>query len=139
MLHTCFPHLVPQEEKVWLLYGMWGGIVRYVLAKLGASSQELLKAALTNINLDELISHLGALEIESDDKASHRLLHLKPAGEGATEFSRPRDVASYMLERTELASPHVVELVHRALQRRHLRDGALHWRGGPVFRRLLLP
>ena len=119
MLHTCFPHLVPHEERVWLLYDMWGGIVRYVLAKQGASSQRLLKAALININLNELISHLGAEEIE-DGKASHCLLHLKPVGQGATEFSRPYDTASYMLERVELASPRVTELVHCALQRRHL-------------------
>jgi hypothetical protein len=50
--------------------------VRYVLAKQGASSQLLLNAALSSINLDELIFHLDAEEIESDDKASHRLLHL---------------------------------------------------------------
>jgi hypothetical protein len=120
MLHTCFPRLVPHEKQVWLLYDMWGGIVRYVLAKQGASSQRLLNAALSSINLDELIFHLGAEEIESDDKASHRLLHLKPAGDDATEFSRPYDTASYMLERTELASPHVSELVYRALEQRHL-------------------
>ena len=89
MLHTCFPHLLPQESQVWELYDKWGGIVRYVLAKQGSSSQRLLKSALTNISLDELIFHLGADEIESDDKASHRLLHLKPVGEGATEFLAP--------------------------------------------------
>ena len=120
MLHTCFPHLLPQESQVWELYDKWGGIVRYVLAKQGYSSQRQLKSALTNINLDELIFHLDAEEIESDDKASHRLLHLKPAGEGATEFSRPRDVASYMLERTELASQYVLELVYNAVEQRHL-------------------
>ena len=120
MLHTCFPRLVPHEKQVWLLYAMWGGIVRYVLAKQGDSSQWLLRSALSSINLDELIFHLGAEEIESDDKASHRLLHLKPVGEGATEFSRPYDMASYMLERTELASPHAIELVYNALKRRHL-------------------
>jgi hypothetical protein len=119
MLHTCFPHLLPQESQVWELYDKWGGIVRYVLAKQGSSSQRLLKSALTNISLDELIFHLGADEIESDDKASHRLLHLKPVGEGATEFSCPRDVASYMLERTELASQYVLELVYNAVEQHH--------------------
>ena len=55
--------------------------------------------------------HLGARAIESDDKASHRLLHLKPVGEGELEFSDPYNVDSYMLERTVLASPYIKELV----------------------------
>lgn len=70
-------------------------------------------------DLDELFFHLGADEIESDDKASHRLLHLKPEGAGEHEFSDPYSVDSYMLARTELASPYVVELLFNALEQRH--------------------
>jgi hypothetical protein len=49
MLRTCFQHLVPQEALVWERYSKWGGIVRYVLAKPGQSSQNLLLASLTSI------------------------------------------------------------------------------------------
>ena len=120
ILHTCFLQLVPHEDLVWELYRKWGGIVRYVLAKQGQSSQSLLKTSLTGIDLDDLIFHLGADEIESDDKASHRLLHLKPVGEDEHEFSDPFNIDSYMLARTELASQYAVELVYNALEQRHL-------------------
>lgn len=119
ILHTCFSQLAPHEDLVWELYRKWGGIVRYVLAKQSSSSQRLLKASLTSIDLDDLIFHLGADEIESDDKASHRLLHLKPEGEGEHEFSNPYNIDSYMLARTELASKYAVELVYDALEQRH--------------------
>ncbi len=119
ILHTCFPQLLLSQDLVWELYRKWGGIVRYVLAKQRTSSQKLLKAALTRIDLDDLIFHLGDDEIESDDKASHRLLHLKPVGEGEHEFSDPYNIDSYMLARTELASKHAAELVYNALEQRH--------------------
>jgi hypothetical protein len=122
MLRTCFQHLTSQEALVWERYSKWGGIVRYVLAKESQSSQSLLKSSLTNIDLDDLIFHLGADEIEGDDKASHRLLHLKPAGEvqGKVEFSEPHSFDSYTLARTELASKYVLGLVFSAMTQRHL-------------------
>ena len=122
MLRTCFQHLVPQEALVWERYSKWGGIVRYVLAKQGQSSQNLLLASLTSIDLDDLIFHLGAEEIEGDDKASHRLLHLKPAGEvqGEGVFLEPYSFDSYALVRTELASKYVLGLVFSAMKQRHL-------------------
>ena len=121
MLRTCFQHLTSQNTLtlVWERYKKWGGIVRYVLAKPDAESQKLLEAALTAIDLEDLIFHLGALAIESDDKASHRLLHLKPVGEGELDFSDPYNVDSYMLDRTELASPYIKELIFKAMQQRH--------------------
>lgn len=114
---TCFPKL--DEDEVWELYRKWGGIVRYVLAKQDLDSQKLLKSALTSVDLDGLLFDLGADEIESDSKASHRLLHLKPVGEGKDEFSDPYNIDSYMLDRTELASEYVAERVYSALQQHH--------------------
>jgi len=120
MLHTCFPHLVPHEKQVWERFEKWGGIVRYVLSKIDKESQYLLEDALTAINLDELIFDLGARAIESDDKASHRLLHLKPEGGGEDEFSGPTfELASYVLAYTELATPFIRTLVQKAMKEHH--------------------
>ena len=70
-----------------------------------------LEDALTTIDFEDLMFHLGVRAIESDDKASHRLLHLKPVGEGESEFSHPSSTDSYTLSHTELASPYIKELV----------------------------
>ena len=51
--------------------------------------------------------------------ASHRLLHLKPVGEGFSEFLNSFDIDSYALSRTVLASPYVKERVYKAMQKRH--------------------
>jgi hypothetical protein len=46
-------------------------------------------------------------------------VHLKPAGEAAEGFlANPRDVASYVLTRSELASRYVKELVYRVMDAR---------------------
>jgi len=121
MLRTCYPHLVPQEERVWELYDKWGGIVRYVLGKHGVESQLLLEDALTAVNLGDLFFHLGARVIEAEDSASHRLLHLKPAGvvEGSDAFISPLDASSYVLSRTELASPFVKAHLFQLMQQWH--------------------
>ena len=122
MLHTCFPHLVPQEERVWELYDKWGGIVRYVLGKHDSESQQLLEDALTAVSLEDLFFRLGARVIETEDSASHRLLHLKPAGalEGAaTTFLSSYDASSYSLPQTELASPFVKRRIFQFMQPRH--------------------
>ena len=103
MLRTCFPHHLPQEALIWSLYEKWGGIVRYVLGKLDAESQLELEDAFTSANLEELFFHLGARALESDGSTSHRLLHLKPVGEGAVEFSNPSDINCYALARSQLA------------------------------------
>ena len=125
MLRTCFPHLVPHEERVWELYGRWGGLVRYVLGKRGMESQLQLEDALTAATLEDLVLHLGARVIESRNSARnsalHRLLHLTPAGvlEGADTFSGPYDASSYILTRTELASPFVKTRLFQFMQQRH--------------------
>ena len=118
---TCFPHLSSQGPLVEALFAKWGGIVRYVLAKHDEDSQLELEDALTSINLEELYFHLGARAIESEDSASHRLLHLQPVGavQGGNEFSRPRDSASYALAHTDVASPYVRKRVFEAMQQRH--------------------
>jgi hypothetical protein len=133
MLFTCFQHLLLEEENVWERYKKWGGIVRYVLTKSGAGSQQLLEDALTAIDLDDLIFHLGARAIESDDKASHRLLHLKPEGGGDMEFSgNAFEMASYVLARTELSSPYIQELVYKALEKRHF-ERLNHFLAQPIL------
>ena len=121
MLHTCFPHLVPQEGRVWELYDKWGGIVRYVLGKHDNESQLLLEDALTAVNLEDLFFHLGARVIESEDSASHRLLHLRPAGvvEGSDTFICPADAGSYVLSGTEPASTFVKARLLQLMQQRH--------------------
>ena len=119
MLYTCFPQLVPQETFVWERYQKWGGIVRYVLGRLDVDSQEELASSFTAINLEELFFHLGARAIESEISVSHRLLHLKPIGEGAFGFENSKDVDSYALSRTELASPYVKERVYKDMKKRH--------------------
>ena len=127
MLHTCFPHLLPQERQVWELYDKWGGIVRYVLGKHDRESQLLLEDSLTAVSLEGLFFHLGARVIESDDNASHRLLHLKPAGvlEGADTFSNPYDASSYSLSHTVLASTFVKTRLLQCMQQRHFEH--LNW------------
>ena len=56
-------------------------------------------------------------QIESEDAVSHRLMHLKPAGEAAdSTFASPRDAASYTSAHSELGSPHLKELVYCAME-----------------------
>ena len=92
---------------------------RFVLGKVGEGSQLGIDSAVTRVTVDALMSHLGAREIESDDAVSHRLMHLKPAGEASDgAFVNPRDAASYIIARSELGSPYIKELVYRAMEAR---------------------
>ena len=65
----CFPMLNVQdmEER----FKKWGGIVRYVLAKIHKNEQSQLERAFSLINLDKLPGLLKSGEIESDDVGSH--------------------------------------------------------------------
>ena len=105
------------EVGVQQRYEKWGGIPRYVLGKLDKDSQELLARATTRIYVDALLRDLDKGEIESDAAVSHRLVHLKPAGERADgSFSDPHSADSYLFARSELGSTHIVEAVLRAAE-----------------------
>jgi len=123
MRRACFPRLSGAEAEAGVQerYEKWGGIPRYVLAKLGKDSQELLARATTRIYVDALLRDLDEGEIESDAAVSHRLVHLKPAGERADgSFSDPHSADSYLFARSELGSTHIVEAVLRAAEQRDL-------------------
>jgi len=127
MLRSCFPMLLSdaasgREEGVWARYRQWGGIPRYVLCKIGFDTQMSIATAVASISVDALLARLGAREIESEDAASHRLMHLKPAGEAADgTFANPRDVSSYFIARSELGSPYIKNLVYRAIEAQDIR------------------
>jgi hypothetical protein len=128
MLRSCFPRLVAAdaasggEAGVWARFDRWGGVPRYVLDRVDADAQLSIGSALSRISVDALVSRLGDREIESDDVVSHRLMHLKPAGEAADgAFTCPRDVASYLLVRSELGSPFIKDLVYRAMEEEDIR------------------
>jgi len=122
MLQSCFPQLLADkasggEAGVWERYGKWGGVPRYVLGKVDEGSQLLISSAVSRVSVDALMSRLGEREIESEDAVSHRLMHLKPAGEAADgTFTNPREAASYTIARSELGSPYIKELVFRAME-----------------------
>ena len=123
MRRACFPRLSGTEAEAGVQerYEKWGGIPRYVLAKLGKDSQELLARATRRIDVDALLRDLDEGEIESDAAVSHRLVHLKPAGERADgSFSDPHSADSYLFARSELGSTHIVEAVLRAAEQRDL-------------------
>jgi hypothetical protein len=118
MRRACFPRLSGAEAEagVQQRYEKWGGIPRYVLAKLGKDSQELLDSAVTRVNINELFGKLGARELESDVGTFHRLVHLKPVGEAADgTFAHPGDADSYSIARSELGSPYIKRAVFEAL------------------------
>ena len=119
MRRACFPYLSGAEAEVGVQqrYEKWGGIPRYVLGKLDKDSQELLARATTRIYVDALLRDLDKGEIESDAAVSHRLVHLKPAGERADgSFSDPHSADSYLFARSELGSTHIAEAVLRAAE-----------------------
>ena len=120
LMQSCFPHLLGAgEASVWGRYEAWGGIPRYVLAKIDADSQQLLKSAETRIDVLKLLRQLDKGEVESDDSVSHRLVHLKPAGERDDGvFEGAHDANAYVLARSELGSPHVIDAVLREAEQR---------------------
>ena len=119
-------------------YVRWGGIPRYVLAKLDSDSQRMLDSALTSLDLDSVAVFLGKNELESDKGISHRLLHLKTRGEtvtvaedGETEVALlPSALEFYELARTELASDYTADIVYLAL-RQHASDKLRAMLDGP--------
>ena len=119
MLESCFPSLLDAEARagVQMRYERWGGIPRYVLALLRPTAQAKLENALTAIDLDRLADVLGRNDIEDDTAISHRLFHLKPAGETAEGFEGGDNESSYALDRTELGSFIIAKHVYAALQR----------------------
>jgi hypothetical protein len=110
-------------------YVRWGGVPRYVLAKLDPDSQGMLDSAITSLDLDSLAAFLGKNELETDEGISHRLLHLKTRGEtmkvgvdGEMEDALlPSAWEFYELARTELASDYAADSVYLAL-RQHASD-----------------
>ena len=123
MRRACFPHLSGAEAEAGVRerYEKWGGIPRYVLAKLDKDSQDLLDSAVTRVNINELFNKLGARELESDVGTSHRLVHLKPEGEAADgAFAPPGDADSYLIARSELGSPYIKRAVFEALDDQEL-------------------
>ena len=113
---TCFPAL--NEAGVWERYGKWGGIPWFVLAKTDDEEQDNLEGAVNGVDLNH-IGHLmdSSKLIDDSDVISHRLFHLKPAGETDKSFENPTEMRSYRLVRLELGSPYIIEGVYTALQK----------------------
>ena len=101
----CFPMLNVQDVKE--RFTKWGGILRYVLAKIHKDEQSQLEKAFSLLNLDKLPSLLKSGEIESDDVGSHRLLHMKIQGEMADNTTQPADLEYYACIRSELGSSYI--------------------------------
>ena len=110
----CFPGV--DDAGMMSRFARWGGIPRYVLAKLEAADQQQLEDAVNSTTLDSVIEHSGALELKSDKDMSHRLLHIKVAGETDASLL-PSSAAYYRKSRNELASKYVAELVVHAGER----------------------
>jgi hypothetical protein len=115
----CFPGV--DDAGMLSRFARWGGIPRYVLAKLEAAAQQQLEDAVNSTTLDSVIENSGALELKNDKDMSHRLLHIKVAGE--TDASLQTSSADfYCKSRNELASKYVAELVvHAAMNMKHAR------------------
>ena len=135
MRRACFPQLSGAEAEAGVQgrYEKWGGIPRYVLCNLDIDSQTILDSAVSSVDVNELFKKLGARELESESSTSHRLVHLKPAGEAADgTFAHPGDANSYLIERSELGSPYIKRAVFEALNDQELqRLDALLARQGP--------
>ena len=82
-IRACRDECFPGADDAGMLsrFARWGGIPRYVLAKLEAAAQQQLEDAVNSTTLDSVLEHSGALELKSDKDMSHRLLHIKVAGE----------------------------------------------------------
>lgn len=119
MLESCFSHLHDPASRagVWERYEKWGGIPRYVLALLRPSAQAKFESALTAINFDRLADVLCKDDVEDDSAVSHRLFHLKPAGETAEGFEGGDKESAYAIVRTELGSQIIAEKVYAALMK----------------------
>ena len=107
----CFPEI--DESGVLERFERWGGIPRYVLAKLDRDAQTQLESAARSVTLDQLLAHAEALEISDRQDLSHRLLHIKLAGEVDTSIPI-YSPDFYTNVRSELASNYVSGLVYAA-------------------------
>jgi hypothetical protein len=106
----CFPGVTGVIER----FLVWGGIPRYVLAKLGKDDQNQIYAALTSPDYRLLAECLDKKEMESDAATSHRLLHLKVRGEFDSSL-KTTSSEFYELCRTELGSTFIADKVCEAL------------------------
>lgn len=118
MLESCYPALHTPEARAGVedRYQRWGGIPRYVLKLLGSSDQAKLDNALTAIDFDRLADVIRQTDVEDDSAVSHRLFHLKPAGETAEGFVGGDTEGAYALARTELGSQIIAEKVYAAMK-----------------------
>jgi hypothetical protein len=118
MLESCFPHLHDEAGRAGVesRYQRWGGIPRYVLALLRPSDQVELDKALTVIDFDRLADVVRMGDIEDDSAVSHRLFHLKPAGETAEGFEGGDKESAYAIVGTKLGSQIIAKKVYTALQ-----------------------
>jgi hypothetical protein len=120
LLVAAFPALHTPEGRrgVWERYDMWGGIPRFVLKRASIATQSKLHGAATGIDLDKLagvLSNPQEVFFEDDRAISHRLFHLKPRGETPNGFVDAATTDAYKLQRTEMASPAVRELLYEAM------------------------
>jgi hypothetical protein len=114
-MRACRDECFPNVDAAGMLsrFTRWGGIPRYVLAKLSLADQQKLEDAVYSTTLDSVIEHSGTLEVKSDMEMSHRLLHVKVAGEKDASLS-PSSADFYRKSHNELASTYVAELMARA-------------------------
>jgi hypothetical protein len=119
MLESCFPNLHDAAGRAGVeeRYHRWGGIPRYVLALLDPSAQAKLDNALTAIDLDRLSDVISKGDIEDDSAVSHRLFHLKPAGETSEGFEGGDKKSAYAFAYIELGSQIIAEKVYTALMK----------------------
>ena len=108
---ACIPHV--DDAGMMSRFARWGGVPRYVLAKLSEEDQQVLEEAVTGTTLDSIVEHFGALELKNEQGMSHRLLHIKVAGELDPKLL-PSTAAFYRKARNELAFKYVAAVVVRA-------------------------
>lgn len=104
------------EDSVLERFSRWGGVPRYVLAKIQESDQKILEDAVPSVTLDKLREYVASGRVTGDDDFSHRLLHLKIRGEVDEGLSNSQ-AGYYIRFRGELASKYVAELVHNHLEK----------------------
>jgi len=116
---SCFPWV--DDAGLESRFSRWGGIPRYVLAKLSSVNQQKLENAVTAITLDNILDHAESLEMKEEKDMSHRLLHIKVAGE-LDDSLHPNAADFYSKVRSELASKYVAKLVYStAVRTKHMR------------------
>jgi hypothetical protein len=114
MRHTCYPQR--PAEQVLERYYRWGGIPSYVLDRIDEDFQSDGMSALTPADLEAVAAVLRANELVSDTDISHRLMHMTPRGEVHPDLSS-RTSEYYRLERTQIGSRFIAELIYAAMAR----------------------